>query len=228
MWILDPCLWRREDRNAALFDAAMREDDLVLAMSRRLGLPLACCQRGPGFGRIALDREQVVGLVCLDHDPTAMLDQGRDFMMILAVAIGAADAFAVDGNGLCDVQTWLPMALKHRLPLLRAEGLHDPMQDRFGDRLMATGDRVLSAADGRKVRLTEAGRKLGRGHWARMTHQTGQQTHRQYGGHAVLTPLTTPDIVNLRHGRVNRLQRPDALLRDPGTTGKMAKSCQIT
>ena len=179
MRIIDHRLWRYEDRNAALFDAAMREGALVLAMPRRLGLPLACRQRGPGFGRIAFDCEQIVGLVCPDDDPgdvagdmkgiegddaagdregsedrpdgcdvTTLVDQGHGFMMILAVAIGAADAIAVDGNGLCDVQTWLPMALKHRLSLLRVEGLHDPMQGRSGDRLMATGDRVLPAANG--------------------------------------------------------------------------------
>ena len=78
-------------------------------------------------------------------------------------------AASVDGNGLCDVQTWLPMALKHRLPLLRVEGLHNPMQGRSGDRLMATGDRVLPAADGRKILLIKAGRERGRGHRARMT-----------------------------------------------------------
>ncbi len=69
----------------------------------------------------------------------------------------------------CDVQTRLPMVLKHGLHLLRAEGLHDPMQGRSGDRLMATGDRVLPAADGRKILLTEAGHEFGRGHRARMT-----------------------------------------------------------
>ena len=76
-------------------------------------------------------------------------------------------AAGVDGNGLCDVQTWLPMALKHRLPLLRVEDLHNPMQGRSGHRLMATGDRVLPAADGRKILLIKAGRE--RGHRARMT-----------------------------------------------------------
>ncbi len=81
---------------------------------------------------------------------------------------------------------------------------------------MATGDRVLPAANGRKILLTEAGRELGRGHRVRMTHQTRQQTHRQHGGHAGLTPLAAPDIVNLRDGRVNRRQRPDAPVRDPG------------
>ncbi len=203
MRIIDDCLWRHEDRNAALFDSPVREGDLVLAMPRRLGLPLACCQRGPGFGHIALDREQIVDLVCPDDDPggiagdmegiegddaagdregfedypdgcdvTTMLDQGHGFMMILAVAIGAADVFAVDGNGLCDGQTRLPMTLKHRLPLLRVEDLHDPMQGRSEDRLMATGDRVLPAADGRKVGLTEVDREFGRDHRARMTHKT--------------------------------------------------------
>ncbi len=78
-------------------------------------------------------------------------------------------AAGVDGKGLCDVQTRLPMALKHRLPLLRVEGLYDPIQGRSGDRLMATGDRVLPAADGRKILLTKAGRERGRGHRARMT-----------------------------------------------------------
>ncbi len=34
---------------------------------------------------------------------------------------------------------------------------------------MATGDRVLPAADGRKILLIEAGRERGRGHRARMT-----------------------------------------------------------
>ncbi len=57
MRIIDHRLWRRENRNVALFDAAVREGEIVLTMPRRLGLPFACRQRGAGFGHIALDRE---------------------------------------------------------------------------------------------------------------------------------------------------------------------------
>ncbi len=46
----------------------------------------------------------VIGRVSRTSRTAAMLDQGHGFMMILTVAIGAANAFAVDGKGLCDVQ----------------------------------------------------------------------------------------------------------------------------
>ena len=57
-----------------------------------------------------------------------MFDQGRGLEVAVAVAVGAADAFSVDGDGAADLEPRHGEALQHRLDLLGIDGRDDAVQ----------------------------------------------------------------------------------------------------
>ena len=121
-----------------------------------------------------------------DRQPGVVRDQGRRFVPGGGVAVGAADAFAVDRERLSECQPGHREPPQHRLDLFGVDRADHPVQGGFGDRHVAAGPEGLPGADRLQLRLTELSGVLGGGDRAAAVRKPGEDVDGEHRGHRVL------------------------------------------
>ncbi len=167
---------------------------------RRRGL-----ERGVDGG----DLPALVGIV-EDRDRHAgpVLDPRDRLVLILAGAVGAAKARAVDRGRVADPQARLRPAPQSLLDPRRVGVLQHPVHGRLGHRFLPAGVRVLPRTDLRQILLRHRLRGARRCHRAVPIRPPRPHPHAPHRSDAVRAPLRAPDVGKRRTMRVHRAQRP--------------------
>ncbi len=169
-----------------------------------------------------VDSSDLPALIVIVEDRDRHAGPGLDprdrLVLILAGAVGAAKARAVDRDRGADPQARLRPAPQRLLDPHRVGVLQQhPVHGRWGHRFLPAGVRVLPRTDLRQILLRHRLRIACRRHRAVPIRPPRPHDHAPHRGDAVRAPLRAPDVGTRRTLRVHRAQRPrrPAALRRP-------------
>ena len=215
MGVVGHAVERLDDADASLLDAAAGLVEILFVAALAVSLPVDGAQSLEGLRAVGLDVHNVVGAVALDDQASRVPDrvqgidggrpaadvgafqkvlQGGDFAALVAVAVGAADALAVGGEGLADPDSRRCVAGERVLERVGVDSARDSLQGRLGDRLAATGPAVSPCSQGFELLLTRGGGELRGRHAAAEAAKLSDDPDRQGRGDRALAPFGPAEV----------------------------------